>query len=109
MDKVEASKNQASAPDIAKVVERNIKTLVDRSRVKEKQRTLKDKISYKITGFIGNMAFIYFHLAFFICWFIWNKGLTPLHPFDPSFIGLSIVTSIEAFFLSAFVLISQNA
>ena len=49
------------------------------------------------------------HLAIFGSWIATNLGLIPgLSPFDPSFVGLAMVASVEAIFLSTFVLISQN-
>ena len=55
------------------------------------------------------MRFVYLHLALFGGWIIVNLGLIPgLRPFDPSFVVLAMVASVEAIFLSTFVLISQN-
>jgi uncharacterized membrane protein len=39
---------------------------------------------------------------------IWNLGLLGLPPFDESFVVLAMFASVEAIFLSTFVLISQN-
>ena len=42
-------------------------------------------------------------------WIVWNSGLTPLRPFDPYPFGfLTMVVSLEAIFLSIFVLMSQG-
>jgi uncharacterized membrane protein len=41
-------------------------------------------------------------------WIFWNLGYVGLKPFDPSFVVLAMVASVEAIFLSTFVLISQN-
>ncbi len=54
------------------------------------------------------MAFVYLHLAFFGFWIIANLGWTPLPAWDPSFVVLAMMASVEAIFLSTFVLISQN-
>jgi uncharacterized membrane protein len=51
---------------------------------------------------------VYLHLAIFGIWIIWNLGLLGLEPFDPSFVTLAMFASVEAIFLSTFVLISQN-
>lgn len=54
------------------------------------------------------MLFVYLHLALFGSWIVVNLGWTPVRPFDPSFVVLAVVASVEAIFLSTFILISQN-
>jgi uncharacterized membrane protein len=55
------------------------------------------------------MAFVYLHLTFFGLWIIINLGWLPMiKKFDPSFVVLAMFASVEAIFLSTFVLISQN-
>ena len=55
------------------------------------------------------MGFVYLHLAAFGLWIAANLGFMPgLPQFDPSFVILAMAASVEAIFLSTFVLISQN-
>jgi uncharacterized membrane protein len=55
------------------------------------------------------MAFVYLHLAGFGFWIVANLGLVPGVPkWDESFVVLAMIASVEAIFLSTFVLISQN-
>jgi uncharacterized membrane protein len=54
------------------------------------------------------MTFVYIHLAIFGIWIIWNLGWLGLKAFDSSFVVLAMIASVEAIFLSTFVLISQN-
>ena len=55
------------------------------------------------------MAFVYLHLALYTAWILANLGIFPSVPkFDPSFVILAMEASVEAIFLSTFVLISQN-
>jgi len=55
------------------------------------------------------MPFVYLHLGLYGAWIAINVGLVPgLRPFDPSFVILAMEASVEAIFLSTFVLISQN-
>jgi uncharacterized membrane protein len=55
------------------------------------------------------MRFVYLHFFVYIAWIIVNLGLFPgLKPFDPTFVILASEASVEAIFLSTFVLISQN-
>jgi uncharacterized membrane protein len=98
---------QAQSP-LASVLERNIEALVKRRRIEEEKRSLQERCSDRISSFAGSMAFVYVHLALLIVYIVLNSGLTPLQPFDPSFYLLSTVASVEAIFLSTFVLITQN-
>jgi len=71
--------------------------------------TLEVRVADAITHFTGSMRFVYLHLALFGLWVIFNLGLIPSVPqFDPSFVILAMVASVEAIFLSTFILISQN-
>ena len=55
------------------------------------------------------MNFVYLHLAGFGFWIVANLGWVPGVPrWDESFVILAMIASVEAIFLSTFVLISQN-
>jgi uncharacterized membrane protein len=55
------------------------------------------------------MRFVYLHVVLFGVWLLVNLGVVPGVPrFDPSFVVLAMVASVEAIFLSTFVLIMQN-
>jgi uncharacterized membrane protein len=93
----------------ASVVERNIDALLERRREDESRRSRQDRAADVITGFTGSMAFVYIHLALFGSWIAVNLGWVPGVPrFDESFTVLAMAASVEAIFLSTFVLISQN-
>jgi CRP/FNR family transcriptional regulator, cyclic AMP receptor protein len=72
--------------------------------------TLGQRLSDLLTNVAGDIRFVYFSLVWFGVWIILNIGLIPgLEPFDPFPFGLlTMVVSLEAIFLSLFVLISQN-
>jgi CRP/FNR family transcriptional regulator, cyclic AMP receptor protein len=72
--------------------------------------SLGDRISDFLTAIAGDIRFVYVSVIWFVVWIIWNMGLIPgLAPFDPYPFGmLTTVVSLEAIFLSLFVLISQN-
>jgi len=93
----------------SKVLARNIDTLVAARRDDEQRRRLQDRISDAITGFTGSMRFVVIHALLFGGWIVWNLGWIPFLPaFDPTFVVLAMAASVEAIFLSTFVLISQN-
>jgi uncharacterized membrane protein len=59
------------------------------------------RIADRITAFAGSMAFVYIHILWFGCWI--GFGLEE-YPFGL----LTMIVSLEAIFLSTFVMISQN-
>lgn len=94
---------------MAGVVERNIRALLERRRSEEKSKGLEDRIADGITRFSGSMMFVYIHLVIYGLWIIINLGWIPfIRKFDPTFVILAMEASVEAIFLSTFVLITQN-
>src|SRR5215203_4747899 len=62
-----------------------------------------------LTAFASGTAFFVFHVVAFAVWIVWNSGLFPLPAFDPFPFGLlTMIVSLEAIFLSIFVLMSQG-
>jgi uncharacterized membrane protein len=94
--------------NFASVLERNISALVERRRREDRERPKEKKIADAITRFTGSMVFVYLHLFIFGAWIITNLKWTPFPKFDPSFVVLAMFASVEAIFLSTFVLITQN-
>jgi uncharacterized membrane protein len=94
---------------LSPVLERNIRALQLRRQREENEATAEERVAEAITWFTGSMRFVYLHLAFFGFWLVANLGWVPAVPaWDPSFVVLAMVASVEAIFLSTFVLISQN-
>lgn len=95
--------------DLASALERNIEALKNRQRNEECRASIEAKIAEVVTRFTGSMPFVYIHLALFGGWVLINLNLIPrMRPFDPTFVILATWASVEAIFLSTFVLISQN-
>jgi uncharacterized membrane protein len=69
-------------------------------------RSLANRISDAITRFAGSVSFLLLHVVWFTLWVGWNRGGGRADPFPFSL--LNLIVSLEAVFLSAFVLISQN-
>ena len=97
-----------SPPNLARVVERNIDALLRRRREEDAHRSRDERLAGTVARFTGSMLFVYLHLMLYVLWVAVNLGLTPLPRFDASFVGLATVASVEAIFLSTFVLITQN-
>lgn len=93
---------------VSSVLQRNIAALVERRQQEERQRSADERIAEAISRFAGSMRFVYLHLALVGLWVAINLGVTPLPRFDPTFVVLAMVASVEAIFLSTFVLITQN-
>lgn len=77
----------------------------------EKTKNWGDKIADAITDFVGSMRFIFIHSVWFGFWVLINVGIFGFlkFQFDPFPFGLlTLIVSLEAIFLSTFVMISQN-
>jgi len=84
-------------------LDRNIAALLERRRQEAATGAA------AITRFAGSMIFVYIHALVFGGWIAINAGLLPILPaFDPSMVVLAMVASVEAIFISTFVMISQN-
>ena len=67
-----------------------------------------DRIAAFVASFCGSMPFVWLHVAWFCGWLTLNAWPGTSH-FDPyPFTFLTLIVSLEAIFLSAFILISQN-
>jgi uncharacterized membrane protein len=97
-------------PELGAVVGRNIRALMEARRRSEKQRTLAHRLADRITAFTGSMKSMVLHVLLFGGWIVLNAGIVPGIPaVDPfPFVGLAMAASVEAIFLTTFVLISQN-
>lgn len=89
-------------------MERNIHALLVRRANDDRRRSFQDRLADRITRFAGSMTFVYLHLVLFGAWIIINLPFTPFPKFDRSFVVLAMFASVEAIFLSTFVLITQN-
>ncbi len=90
------------------IMERNIRALLERRRQEEQDASWQDRLARRITFFTGSLRFVYLHLALFGLWVVINLPWVRLPHFDPTFVVLAMVASVEAIFLSTFILISQN-
>lgn len=99
---------QESPSALAGVVQRNIRALLDRRKLDYERKTREIRIADAITRFTGSMMFVYIHLVLFGAWIVANLPGIPFPHFDPTYVVLAMFASVEAIFLSTFVLISQN-
>ena len=108
----------ASAMDLLTVMGRRLRE-TDRLLDSRPQRTPNQEAEDRVTSvqraadllaaFAGSIPFLLLHLVWFAVWVSINLGFLPIEAFDPFPFGLlTMVVSLEAIFLSCFVLISQN-
>lgn len=94
---------------MAQVVDRNVRALMERRASEDRAKPRSERIADRVTRFAGSMTFVYIHLVVYGAWIVLNLGIIPrLRPWDPTFVILAMEASVEAIFLSTFVLISQN-
>jgi uncharacterized membrane protein len=67
----------------------------------ERAEARQNRVADRITAFSGSMLFVYIHIIWFSCWI--GFGVE-----DYPFGLLTMIVSLEAIFLSTFVMISQN-
>lgn len=109
MDDAALTHPSPAPPGLSSVLERNMQRMRDRRAQEEAEATLSERVSDAITKFAGSMTFVMIHAVAYGTWILINLGVVPgLRPFDPSFVMLAMEASVEAIFLSTFVLISQN-
>ena len=73
------------------------------------QRSLIEAIADSLNFFASSTPFLVLHALWFLVWILWNTGHFGLKPFDPFPFGLlTMVVSLEAIFLSIFVLMAQR-
>jgi uncharacterized membrane protein len=93
------------------LTQRNIELIAQLEATAAAKRSSADRVADAITRFGGSMAFVYVHVGWFGGWILWHflPGLPQAIRFDPyPFQFLTFVVSLEAIFLSTFILISQN-
>jgi uncharacterized membrane protein len=91
-----------------KLTQQNVDEILQLENAAKAERTRSDLIAEAIANFCGSMTFVWVHVVFFGVWIIFNllPGIRHIDPFPFTF--LTLVVSLEAIFLSTFILISQN-
>jgi uncharacterized membrane protein len=90
------------------VTRQNVMAMRQLEEAAANRRTGADRVAAAIARFCGRMSFVWMHVAFFATWIGYNSlpGFTAFDPYPFTF--LTLVVSLEAIFLSTFILISQN-
>jgi uncharacterized membrane protein len=101
----EAASKESSVDDLT---QRNVELIRQLEESAKEQRTRSDLVAEVIANFCGSMTFVWVHVVWFVGWVLINTlpGIKHIDPFPFTF--LTLVVSLEAIFLSTFILISQN-
>jgi uncharacterized membrane protein len=67
----------------------------------QRRKSLENRVADQITRFAGSMTFVYLHIIWFAAWILLGVEHYPYGL-------LTMIVSLEAIFLSTFVMISQN-
>lgn len=93
---------------------RSARQLANRAFVAVKAQHARDRgpverLAQLLNDIASSTPFLVVHVVWFLVWISWNIGLLKLRPFDPYPFGLlTMVVSLEAIFLSIFVLLAQK-
>jgi uncharacterized membrane protein len=103
-----AVENRRNGLSVEELTEQNVETVKRLEEAAKDQRTPADRIAEAIANFCGSMTFVWVNLAWFGSWILLNSipGIPHIDPFP--FTLLTLMVSLEAIFLSTFILISQN-
>ena len=93
---------------LEQITAKNVRAVLQIDRAATATKSRSDRLADQVTAFCGSMRFVWTHVAWFAVWIGWNL-LPRRATFDPfPFQLLTLVVSLEAIFLSAFILVSEN-
>ncbi len=110
MNEPGAAPGDAASPSahLRDVTAKNVATVLQLEAADHERRSTSDRAADAITAFCGSVSFIWTHVVWFAGWIGFNVPASG-HSFDPfPFPLLTLVVSLEAIFLSTFILISEN-
>ena len=105
-------------PDVASATDEsglplNVQRVAKLEEEQLRARSISERIAAAVTRAAGTATFAIAHLVWFTAWIVvnstWARGIERFDPFDPfPFNLLTMLVSLEAIFLSIWILISQN-
>lgn len=100
--------NSRTGRTAEELTEQNIEKVSKLEQAAREQRTTVDRIAAAIANFCGSMSFVWINSICLGGWILLNSipGLRHVDPFPFTF--LTLIVSLEAIFLSTFILINQN-
>jgi len=109
MDKPHAGHSTYRRPhSVGDLTRENVQAMRRLEELSVAHRSLADRVATLVARFCGSIVFVWIHAALFAAWIAWN-AIPGLPHFDPyPFTFLTLCVSLEAIFLSSFILIQQN-
>lgn len=101
----------SAAPDasVPPPVARSVREIMERRGREMRAAAGSERVAATVTRFLGSMWSVATHAVVFGFWIVANLGLVPgVTPWDPTLVVLAKIASVEAIFLTTFVLINQN-
>jgi uncharacterized membrane protein len=96
------------AVTIEKMTAKNVRSVLEIEEAEQAKRGVGDRVADAISAFCGSTSFVWTHVAWFGLWIALNT-LPGFRPFDRfPFPFLTLIVSLEAIFLSTFILISES-
>jgi uncharacterized membrane protein len=97
-----------SPRDAEELTRQNIEAMFKLEELSKMKRNFSDRMAEFVATFCGSITFVWIHAVLFAAWIAWNALPGTFH-FDPyPFTFLTLCVSLEAIFLSSFILIAQN-
>jgi uncharacterized membrane protein len=107
--RTERKPNYQRPSSVEELTRRNVETILRLEEATQANRNRFDRMADGITRFCGSMRFVLFHGVWYVAWIVLNSAIAPDRRWDPfPFPLLTLIVSLEAIFLSTFILISQN-
>ena len=104
-----AQSDHATTQAVDELTHQNVKSIAALEASAKISSSWGERLAMRIAGFCGSILFIYIHLAWFSTWIFFNtSSMFANHPDPFPFFFLTAIVTLELFFLSAFILISQN-
>jgi uncharacterized membrane protein len=94
---------------VSEPLARNIDALMQRRRRDVENENVTAKIAARMAAFTGSVWSVLLHAGVFGAWILLNTGAVSLvPPWDPTLVVLAMIASVEAIFLTTFVLMNQR-
>jgi len=95
--------------EVSEPLANNVEALMTRREQEAAQEIITERIAARMADFTGSVWSVLVHGVVFGLWILINVGLLPIfEPWDPTLVVLAMIASVEAIFLSTFVLMNQR-
>jgi uncharacterized membrane protein len=102
-------RSSRDARHVADVTRANVEAMRNLDELETRKRSFADRVADLVARACGHIAFVLAHFVAMLAWVLWNTLAPEELRIDPfPFTFLTMWASVEAIFLSSFVLISQN-